>query len=279
MGETIVIIGFGRVGQANALALSLMGYSVHYYDIQEPYRHYLNSYASVYERITALPYARAQDNDRTSYVVCVDDDLSTNGEQDTSRIQKVLEDLRDTVGRVILRSTVLPDRVEGLRCHYYVPEFLHEKSAVKDCLNPAWMVIGRNCDGELPKFLETWTRRASKVFIGSPREASFIKYLSNMWNATRVAFVNEFGSAVGSPFLTKNLSQINRVIDFILENDTYLRYGRAFGGRCLPKDVRAFLKYCNDAGIAMHLLSGACQANAHHRSRPDHELLPEWFSE
>ena len=219
-----------------------------------------------------------EDSDRTYYIVCIGDRVSIDGDQDVIAIETVLNSLKDARGRVILRSTILPSRLSSLRFHYYVPEFLRERCAVEDCLNPSWVVIGRNCDGELPVFLEKWIARANKVFIGNPSEAAYIKYLSNIWNAVRIAFVNEFGAAIGAPSAADNLPQINRIINFVFGETAYLRFGRAYGGPCLPKDVRAFLKSCVDDGNTMALLKGVCAANTHHALRTDHSALPEWFS-
>jgi GDP-mannose 6-dehydrogenase len=278
MSDKIVIVGYGRVGQANALALSIMGYSVFYYDAREPKRHYLTTHAAVYNRVTPITDIRTHDSARTIYIVCIGDNVSIDGEQDISEIKASLADLKSVQGQVILRSTILPDRLSKLSFHYYVPEFMREKRAVDDCLNPAWMVVGRNCADKLPRFLETWLSGARKVFVGSPSEAAFIKYLSNLWNATRIAFVNEIGSVVGAPVVSDNLDKINRVIDFVFEGGAYLRYGNAFGGTCLPKDIRAFLKWCHDKGSATMVLDGVSAANAVHYSRRDHARLPEWFS-
>jgi len=275
----IVIVGFGRVGQANAIALCMAGYSVCYHDIAEPDRHYLTRYAETYRRIPRIQHLYDQDSVDSSYIVCIGDKVSSDGEQDITDISSVLDDLKNTEGQVILRSTLLPDKLLMLPFDYYVPEFLRTRSAVEDSVSPSSVVIGRNCPGELPSFLERWCAGARKVFIGTPVEAALIKYLSNLWNAARVAFVNEVGSAIGGPAIVDNFDRISRMIDFAFEKAPYLHYGKAYGGECLPKDLRAFSRWANDAGNSMPLLAGICASNEQHASLDDHSQLPEWFSE
>jgi UDP-glucose 6-dehydrogenase len=227
-----------------------------------------------------LSEIRSRDGDETRYIVCVSDKVSETGEQDITAITNVLEELRGVQGKVILRSTILPDQLESLPFDYYLPEFLHDKTAVEDSLKPSRVVVGVRDASLRPEFLDDWLQHAKKRFIGTPLEASYIKYLSNIWNATRVAFVNEFGSAIASaPTSPKDLERIGRIVEFVLGGSSYVRFGQAFGGNCLPKDTRAFLKWSEDAGHTMAVLQGVCAANLHHRTRPEHDDLPVWFSE
>jgi UDP-glucose 6-dehydrogenase len=279
MVEKIVIVGFGQVGQANALALCRMGFQTSYYDPSGPRRHPSGPYASDYDRIASLSHLRAQDDPDTCYIVCIADKVSAEGKQDISDIAATLDELRGAQGQVILRSTILPDLLKPLPFDLYLPEFLREKTAVEDATNPSWVVIGRRSKRAFPEFIESWVRQAKRVFVGSPAEAAYIKYLSNIWNATRIAFVNEFGSSIVSPDLGAGLPEINRIVDFVMENKPYQRYGRAFDGRCLPKDTLAYLRWAQDNGCSMDMLAGMWAANNRHRLKPEHASLPEWFSD
>lgn len=279
--EIIVVIGYGRVGQANALVLSGAGYEVYYYDVTEPNLHYADKYRELYDSIVPLSSVLEKDSPDTWYLVCVGDRVTPEGEQDISSIQKAIDLLKDVQGGIILRSTVLPGYLASLNFHYYIPEFLHEKMAVEECMNPHYFIVGKK-DGadRIPDFFNIWQKHAIKVFYGTSEEASYIKYLSNIWNALRISFVNEFGTAMALPTDQENLANIKKIINFFFEEKSYLRYGKSFGGHCLPKDTRVFYAWCKKRGNDMPLLQGVCKANdAQQIIEKQYPILPEWFSE
>ncbi|HVV15540.1 MAG TPA: hypothetical protein VHD55_04030 [Candidatus Paceibacterota bacterium] len=279
-GGTVVIVGFGWVGQANALALSRMGFHVSYFDPGNPSLHYTDTYADAYGRITRLSGVLERDAADTAYIVCVGDKVAEDGTQDISAIRAALESLKDAKGAVVLRSTVIPDLLESLNFDFYMPEFLHEKTAVEECLSPHFFVLGiRDTKTSRPAFFDAWQRATPLQFGGTPREAAFVKYLSNLWNATRIAFVNEFGDAIAEPSTPQDVDSISRVLNFVLGGEGYTRYGRAFGGHCLPKDTRAFVKWFGEQGKNVDLLRGVYASNAAHEALSvRHPALPEWFS-
>lgn len=278
--EKIVIVGFGWVGQANALALKVLGFDVSYFDPTTPPQHY-DAYASLYDSLERLPSIEAKDSPNTWYVICVGDRVSPEGVQDLSHIKSALDSLRTAQGGVVLRSTVLPDLLDDLKFDHYIPEFLHEKKAVEECIHPYFFVIGsRPGSRPTPRFCDVWRAQAHKVFEGTPREASFIKYLSNLWNSVRIAFVNEFGDAIGRPSNKEHLAEIERVIDFLFDRRNYSRYGRAFGGHCLPKDTRAFRTWYEKKGRQLPLIAGVYETNTRHQKlEEEFPLMPEWYSE
>jgi UDP-glucose 6-dehydrogenase len=277
--ERYVVVGYGWVGQANALALRMLGKEVASFDLATPEHHYAE-HAVVYDAIPALSDAREWDSATTWYLVCVGDRVAESGEQDLSSIKSALESLRGVAGKVVLRSTVIPDSLEELPFDCYVPEFLHEKYAVAESLAPHLFVIGkRDYHLEEPSLFALWRSRATRVFKGTPREAAMVKYLSNLWNALQIAFVNEFGDAIATPASKEEVARIEQVIDFIFEGKAYRRYGRAFGGHCLPKDTRAFLKWSRERNVSVPLIAGMYESNEQHRKRQDaYPLLKEWFS-
>lgn len=279
--EKIVVVGYGWIGQANALALVKSGYAVYYFDVAKNITfHYDDSEGDVYSQVVRLDALDQVDGVNTWYIVCVGDRVSDDGVQDISYIESALETLRVLKGRVVLRSTVLPHSLQKLSFDLYVPEFLHEKDAVRECLNPYFFVIGhRSFELELPSFLRDWERRARKTFHGTPEEASYIKYLSNLWNSVRIAFVNEFGDAIAEPKTPEDVQQIERVLDFVLERKSYLRYGQAFDGHCLPKDTRAFTRAHRERGKNVALLEGTYVSNAAHSVIQErHASLPKVYS-
>ncbi len=278
--EKYVIVGFGWVGQANAIALRQSGYDVAYFDPVSPLRHY-DFFAPVYDSLEKISDIRSKDSADTWYVVCVGDRVSEEGVQDISNIKNALDSLEGVKGGIILRSTILPEHLEDLRFDYYLPEFLHEKKAVEECIDPYLFVVGSRGDArEEPSVFALWRKSARKSFKGTPEEASFIKYFSNLWNATRIAFVNEFGDAIGRPKDKEHLHKIEKVVDFLFDGKNYSRYGRSFGGHCLPKDTRAFLGAYNQGENRTPLLFGVYESNRIHEKLEERfPLMPEWYSE
>jgi len=275
--EKIVIVGFGWVGQANALALARMDFEVFYYDILAPKYHYSDKYRKLYEKIIPLETLLQIDGPDTWYIVCIGDRVDENGHQDISPIEKVLESLRPAREKVILRSTVLPKYLKNLPFHIYLPEFLHEINAVEDCLNPFIFALGSREKIIYPSFLAQWEKRAHKIFKGTPEEASYVKYLSNIWNALRIAFVNEFGDSISLPKNKKEQVKIADIVNFLFEQKSYLRYGQAYSGHCLPKDVRAFMAWKEETRPSP-ILRAIYESNKLHQQVTDAYALPQWFS-
>lgn len=278
--EIIVVVGFGWVGQANALALSYAGYSVYYYDIQKPEFRYKEKHEKQYHTIGTLSSVLEKDDVSTWYIVCVGDRVTSDGDQDISAIRNALLSLKNAKGGLILRSTIIPGYLASLEFDFYVPEFLHEKKAVEESISPQYFVLGERTQKKWPSFFKLWSRNATKLFYGSPEEASYIKYLSNTWNAIRIAFVNEFGNAISYPTDKEKLTQNEKVIDFFFERKSYLRYGKSYGGHCLPKDTHAFFVWQKKQGKEMPLLEGMYRSNLIHQTlEKKHPYLPQWFSE
>jgi len=279
--EIIVVVGYGWVGQANALSFREAGYEVYYYDIGKPELRYEDKYGEAYKAIKPLSSVSEKDSSNTWYLLCVGDRVSMEGGQDVSVIRSALDSIKNTKGGIILRSTVLPGYLESLKFDFYIPEFLHEKKAVEECMKPHYFILGKkNILKNEPNFFSVWRRSAVKIFEGTPEEASYLKYLSNIWNALRIAFVNEFGNAISLPTNKEKLAKNEKIINFFFEEKSYLRYGRSFGGHCLPKDSRAFYRWHKDHGKDMLLIEGMYRSNDSHRIIEEkYPHLPEWFSE
>ena len=278
--EKMIIVGFGWIGQANALSLLKMGYPVFFYDPAPSLTfHYVKDGES-YDGIERIDSLTSEDSANTCYIVCVGDRVSEEREQDISPIKNATDALKDILGTVIVRSTILPQKLKELHFDFYVPEFLHEKNAIDECLNPHFFVLGtRNEKKSVPTFLKQWEQRSYRVFKGTPEEASYIKYLSNLWNTVRIAFVNEFGDSMGNPKTKEDIHAIERVLDFVLERKSYVRYGQAFDGHCLPKDTRAFIGAHAKEGKNVDLLVGAYTSNEHHKKiQEQYKTLPKVFS-
>ncbi len=270
LDEKIVIVGYGWVGQANALALKKMGYPVNYFDIATPVKNY-PAYEHVYPQIKSLGNVLETDGENTWYIVCIGDRVLSDGTQDISAIEKALDSLKSTKGKVILRSTVLPRSLKNLTFDCYIPEFLHEKKGVEECIRPYYFVVGNRNIKQWPSFIKKWMNKTDKTFEGSPEQAAYIKYISNIWNASRVALVNEFGDLMHENGLEGQHTEA--VIDFVFNKKNYLKYGKSFGGHCLPKDISAFGKD-HDSDLFKAVLA----SNIAHQDVESKRNLKEWFS-
>lgn len=224
--EKVNIIGYGFVGQANAIGLRRLNYNVTAYDIREKENIYKEK---EFNEIPLIIGERLPDSGIN--IVCIADKVLEDGRQEIGHIAKILDRLNGK-GITILRTTMLPRLIVNLKFNFYWVEFLHERKAVEEFMNPEIVVVGRRTEEKFP-----FEKNFSPIYYCTPEEASHIKYLSNIWNAMRIAFVNEFGDNLISEDIDKE-----GVLDFFFKKKKYLRWGNAFGGHCLPKDTRAYLK-------------------------------------
>ena len=167
----------------------------------------------------------------------------------------------------IYRS-VLGDETDALIDLVYNPEFLRESSAVQDYFEPPKIVIGTR-DGLPNAAMEELNRNitAKTFYVGYP-EAEFTKFVDNTWHAVKVAYANEIGR------VCLNLGIKASKVHEIFKSDTklnisayYTRPGGAFGGSCLPKDVRALQYIGSDSGSNMPLVESLIRSNEAHKHR------------
>lgn len=224
--EKVNIIGYGFVGQATGIGLKRFGYNVTAYDIYKKENIYQEK---DFKEIPLIVGGKLPDSGIN--VICIADKVLDDGRQEIGHIAEVLNRLRDK-GTIILRTTMLPRLIAGLKFDFYWVEFLHERKAIEEFIHTERVVIGRRTNEKFP-----FEEHFNPVYYCTPEEASHIKYLSNIWNAMRIAFVNEFGDNLINEGIDKE-----RVLDFFFKKQKYLKWGNAFGGHCLPKDVQAYLK-------------------------------------
>ncbi|OGZ72564.1 MAG: hypothetical protein A2908_01685 [Candidatus Staskawiczbacteria bacterium RIFCSPLOWO2_01_FULL_38_12b] len=223
MEQKINIIGYGFVGQATAIGLTKLGYQVTAYDISQKENIYN---AQEFKKID-LKIGNILPGEGIN-IICIADKTLDDGKQEISHVIEVINSLHGK-GVTILRTTVLPGFFSNNNVDFYWPEFLLERNAIDDFMNPGIIVVGRK-DGKKFPFEDHFS-----VYYCTPKEASHIKYLHNIWNALRIAFVNEFGDNLIKEDINKQ-----KVIDFFFRKEKYLRWGNAFGGHCLPKDIKAY---------------------------------------
>lgn len=150
----------------------------------------------------------------------------------------------------------------------YNPEFLREGSAVKDYFEPPKIVIGTR-DGQPDAAMEALHAGIdAAVFHVGYREAEITKFVDNTWHAVKVAFANEVGRACLA--LDVSAAQVHEI--FVADTKLnispyYMRPGGAFGGSCLPKDVRALAHIAADTGTNLPLVDSLIRSNEAHKHR------------
>jgi GDP-mannose 6-dehydrogenase len=150
----------------------------------------------------------------------------------------------------------------------YNPEFLREGTAVKDYFEPPKIVIG-TADGQPDAAMEALHEGIeAPVFHVRFREAEITKFVDNTWHAVKVAFANEVGRACLA--LGVSAAQVHEI--FVSDTKLnispyYMRPGGAFGGSCLPKDVRALAHIAADTGTNLPLVDSLLRSNEAHKHR------------
>jgi GDP-mannose 6-dehydrogenase len=148
----------------------------------------------------------------------------------------------------------------------YNPEFLREASAINDYFHPPKIVIG-TADG-LPsdRMTELYSDIDAPMFVTGYGEAEITKFVDNSWHAVKVAFANEIGR------IAVRLGISPQKVHEIFVSDTklnissyYMRPGGAFGGSCLPKDVRALQHLAGDLGVGAALIDSLLRSNEAHK--------------
>ena len=233
-------------------------------------------------RATADPADAIRGSDMS--IVCVGTPSAEDGALDVSHLIRVCEEIggaladRDGFHIVILRSTVLPGTTRGQLiptlerasgrtagvdfgvCHN--PEFLRESTAVRDFYNPPRTVIGA-ADDRTAAAVAALYAGIDAPLIQTPIEiAEMVKYADNNWHALKVGFANEIGNickAVGVD--SHAVMEIFCADDKLNISSAYLRPGFAFGGSCLPKDVRALRHRARALGLSLPILESVLPSN------------------
>jgi GDP-mannose 6-dehydrogenase len=222
--------------------------------------------------------------------VCVGTPSLRNGQIDLTHVLKVAGEIGSAIRRkktphsVVLRSTVLPgttqssvipvlEKESGHRngdgfmvC--YNPEFMREGSAVTDFLHPPYTVLGAVDAKHLSKVRDLYKTIPGGVFETTIPVAEMVKYVSNAFHAVKVGFANEIGT------LCKHLGVDAEAVTEIFISDqklnispAYLLPGFAFGGSCLPKDLRALAHRAKELDVTLPFLDALIPSNAEHVNR------------
>ncbi|MBX3601538.1 MAG: nucleotide sugar dehydrogenase [Rubrivivax sp.] len=220
-------------------------------------------------------------------LVCVGTPSAANGSQDQGAILRLAEQMgralrrKDSGHVVVFRSTLVPGTVEdvlrpiveresgkqdGQDFHLcFQPEFLREGSSIRDYDKPPFTVVGANGEAAFEKLQALFGHLPCKFLRTSVRSAEMMKYCCNNFHALKITFANETArlcAALGvDPFEVMDLVCQDTQLNI---SRAYLRPGFAFGGSCLPKDLRATTYLAKTRDVEIPMLASILPSNTSH---------------
>ena len=297
----IAVFGLGYVGTITAACLASSGHDVWGVDVDADKVAMISSGRSPViepglDPLVAAAVAGGSLHSTTSAseamagadcsIVCVGTPSLPNGGTELSFVMRAMDEIGGALtnrppGRfhsVVLRSTVPPGTVENVVIPALeeklaapigsgygaamCPEFLREGSGVTDFFNPPFTVVGTDQSAVASAMAELFAFLDEPIRVISLPSAEALKYACNAFHANKVAFTNELARLFGQ------LGIDSRSVMELFCEDTqlnisasYLRPGFAFGGPCLPKDLRSLLHLGRMHSIDMPLLSGVMSSN------------------
>ncbi|HEY6990446.1 MAG TPA: nucleotide sugar dehydrogenase [Bryobacteraceae bacterium] len=299
----IAVAGLGYVGCVTAACLSGLGHAVIGVDRDEhKVQSVLKGEAPFYEpgleklvkenvaagRLRASTSLEDALRNAEIALICVGTPSEKNGNLGLDQLRRVIAEIAGLIRNrpnpliVAIRSTVFPGTCQeivmpALGGHAVVvsnPEFLREGTAVKDFMEPSLVVVGGDdCEA---------VRRAAAIYqplgfrpsLVSLRTAEMIKYACNAFHAVKIAFANEIGAL--SAALDVNGQEVMETVcqDVKLNaSSAYLKPGFAFGGSCLPKDLRALVHRAGRLDLHLPMLETVLPSNDRHLARAIGKVL------
>lgn len=220
-------------------------------------------------------------------LVCVGTPSAANGSQDQGAVLRLADSMGQAIREkttphvVVFRSTLVPGTVEdvlrpiieagsgkkdGEGFHLcFQPEFLREGSSIRDYDKPPFTVVGANHAYPLERLKELFGHLPCKFLDTSVRSAEMMKYCCNNFHALKITFANETArlcEALGvNPFEVMDLVCQDTQLNI---SRAYLMPGFAFGGSCLPKDLRATTYLAKKHDVEIPMLAGIMPSNRNH---------------
>ncbi len=295
----ISIFGLGYVGAVSAGCLAKDGHSVIGVDPYQPKVDLINEgktpviekdIGEIMEKAVADGLLRVTQDVRQAVfdseisMICVGTPSQLNGSLDLKYVRKVCEEIgttlreKDDFHAVVARSTMLPGSMHSVViptleeysgkkvgtdfgvCNN--PEFLRESTAVYDYYNPPKTVIGETDQKAGDLLASIYAHLEAPLVRTSVETAEMVKYTDNVWHALKVGFANEIGN------ICKSVGIDGHEVMDIFCKDTklnlspyYMKPGFAFGGSCLPKDVRALTYKARSVDVDTPILNAIMPSN------------------
>ena len=290
----ISIVGLGYVGAVSAACLADMGHHVWGVDIDNEKVRIINEGRSpIVEVGLAEKIAQGRQSGRLCGTVNIEEALRetelcfvavatpsrANGQIDPAHLFRACKQIAVALLKlrkkqvVVIRSSVLPSIFD--HCHRILhstapgmfdlcanPEFLREGTAIRDFEAPPFTIIGTENEATGERLRSIYSDQSAPIFVLQPREALMVKYASNTFHALKIVFANEMAAvcqqvdvdagAVMNAFCSDSKLNISR---------SYLTPGFAFGGSCLPKDVRAVLYAGKELDLDLPLITAILSSN------------------
>ncbi|MEQ8272044.1 MAG: nucleotide sugar dehydrogenase [Deltaproteobacteria bacterium] len=220
-------------------------------------------------------------------LICVGTPSTRTGGQDLTAVKRLAEQLGRALAKkgsyhaFVMRSTVLPGTVEnvvgplleehsGLKLGQdfglcFQPEFLREGSSIKDYDNPPFTVVGTNDERPAEMLRELFGHLPCEFVTTTITSAEMLKMCCNTFHALKITFANEVGRI--SQALGVDSHEVMRLVceDRQLNiSPAYMKPGFAFGGSCLPKDVKALMALAKTNDVEVPMLKGIMPSNQIH---------------
>ncbi|MEO8099705.1 MAG: nucleotide sugar dehydrogenase [Acidobacteriota bacterium] len=297
-GDKIVVIGLGYVGCVTAACMAHVGHTVigvdpdpHKVDavnqsrspFYEPGLEEIVQAACSAGLLTASQELAPALEKSAVALVCVGTPSGPDGNLSLVFMKQVAEEIHRLIEHrteplvVAIRSTVFPGTCEMLAgilgypervSVVSNPEFLREGSAVKDFRLPTLLVVGGHDRTAVARVAALYHKLPVEPSLVSLETAELIKYACNAFHAVKIGFANEIGTLAAHLGIDGNEVMATLCQDHGLNTSAaYLKPGFAFGGSCLPKDLRALSYQANRLKLDLPLLTSILPGNLRHLER------------
>jgi GDP-mannose 6-dehydrogenase len=293
----IAVFGLGYVGCVTAACFAELGFRVIGVDVdarkvnailagQSPfYEPGLEPLIAKHIRGGALQATLSTEDalrDADFAFLCVGTPSAANGNLNLDYLRKVSTDIgayldgRSKPLTVVVRSTVFPGSCDEVVAPYIEPkaavvsnpEFLREGTAVKDFMEPSLVVVGSHDRAAAERVAALYTGLPVETSVVALRTAELIKYTCNTFHALKIAFANEIGTLSASLGLDGGEVMETVCKDTKLNiSKAYMKPGFAFGGSCLPKDLRGLTYRARQLDLELPLLNSVMPSNEAHITR------------
>ncbi len=297
--QRVAVFGMGYVGCVTAACLARDGHQVIGVDVDsqkidrvnagdppvsEPGLPEILRSAIAQGRLKATANLEAAVDGSDLALVAVGTPSADSGAVNTTAVERVVRSIGERLRgssrsyTVVLRSTLLPGILEDRLIPILLeasgrklgdelrvcnnPEFLRESTAIRDYDQPPFIVVGADSERDAEPVFDLYAGIEAERIVTGTRAAAMVKYVCNAFHALKVAFANEIG------VIAKSMGADGHDVMRLVCRDTklnispaYMRPGFAFGGSCLPKDLRALTRHSEEHSLQLPLLPAILESN------------------